>query len=111
MIGNPVIATGLMSFLLHEVSHDIPITTRNRLSIYLETDSRLSFIPSQIVYFGRCVPWVIIDKMPMFRKYKLQPTKVPTNAQMWKCTKAVLLSHFTIELPQVSTILPIHIKR
>lgn len=56
----------------------------------------------QIVYFGRCVPWIIIDKMPMFRKYKLQPTKVPTNAQMWKCTKAVLLSHFTIELPQVS---------
>ena len=43
--------------------------------------------------------------MPMFRKYKLQPTKVPTNAQMWKCTKAVLLSHFTIELPQVSTAL------
>jgi methylsterol monooxygenase len=40
--------------------------------------------------------------MPMFRKYKLQPTKVPSNAQMWKCTKAVLLSHFTIELPQVS---------
>lgn len=72
MIGNPVIATGLMSFLMHE-----------------------------IVYFGRCVPWIIIDKMPMFRKYKLQPTKVPTNAQMWKCTKAVLLSHFTIELPQI----------
>ena len=56
----------------------------------------------QIVYFGRCIPWIIIDKMPMFRKYKLQPTKVPSNAQMWKCTKAVLLSHFTIELPQVS---------
>lgn len=71
-IGNPVIATGLMSFLMHE-----------------------------IVYFGRCIPWMIIDRMPYFRKWKLQPGKVPTNAQMWKCTKAVLFSHFTIELPQV----------
>ncbi|GHJ90467.1 hypothetical protein NliqN6_6869 [Naganishia liquefaciens] len=71
-IGNPVIATGLMSFLLHEV-----------------------------VYFGRCIPWMIIDRIPYFRQWKLQPEKVPTKAQMWKCTKAVLFSHFTIELPQI----------
>jgi sterol desaturase/sphingolipid hydroxylase (fatty acid hydroxylase superfamily) len=43
-IGNPVIATGLMSFLMHE-----------------------------IVYFGRCIPWMIIDSIPYFRKWKLQP--------------------------------------
>jgi len=71
-IGNPVIATGLMSFILHE-----------------------------IVYFGRCIPWMIIDRIPYFRQWKLQPEKQPTNAQMWKCTKAVLFSHFTIELPQI----------
>jgi methylsterol monooxygenase len=109
-IGNPVIATGLMSFLLHEVSPTptafstslpIPVTHPSEPTLLTILSSRRP--PArQIVYFGRCIPWIIIDKMPMFRKYKLQPTKVPSNAQMWKCTKAVLLSHFTIELPQVS---------
>ncbi|KAF9039595.1 hypothetical protein BDZ89DRAFT_1060754 [Hymenopellis radicata] len=71
-IDNPVIATGLMSFLMHE-----------------------------LVYFGRCVPWIIIDAIPYFRQWKLQPTKVPTAAEQWECTKQVLFSHFTIELPTI----------
>ncbi|KAI0073346.1 C4-methyl sterol oxidase [Panus rudis PR-1116 ss-1] len=71
-IDNPVIATGLMSFLLHE-----------------------------IVYFGRCIPWIIIDAIPYFRKWKLQPGKVPTPQEQWECTKQVLMSHFTIELPAI----------
>lgn len=40
---NDVIATGLMSFIMHE-----------------------------IVYFGRSLPWIIIDAIPYFNKYKLQ---------------------------------------
>jgi len=71
-IGDPVIATGLMSFILHE-----------------------------IVYFGRCIPWIIIDSIPYFRQWKLQPNKVPTAKEQWECTKLVLLSHFTIELPGI----------
>ncbi|KAG8936776.1 C-4 sterol methyl oxidase [Tulasnella sp. 418] len=43
-VGNPVLATGIMSFVMHE-----------------------------LVYFGRCVPWMIIDALPYFRKWKLQP--------------------------------------
>ncbi|GLB37040.1 putative sterol desaturase family protein [Lyophyllum shimeji] len=71
-IGNPVIATGLMSFLLHE-----------------------------IVYFGRAIPWIIIDAIPYFRKWKLQANKVPSAKEQWECTKMVLFSHFTIELPTI----------
>jgi len=71
-IGNPVIATGLMSFLLHE-----------------------------IVYFGRCIPWIVIDSIPYFRQWKLQPNKVPSAKEQWECTKLVLYSHFTIELPMI----------
>ncbi|KAG8215747.1 hypothetical protein J3R82DRAFT_7645 [Butyriboletus roseoflavus] len=78
-IDNPIIATGLMSFLLHE-----------------------------IVYFGRCVPWIIIDAIPYFQKWKLQPNKVPTAAEQWECTKQVLFSHFTIELPAVNLVVPSH---
>lgn len=33
--------------------------------------------------------------------------KVPTNAQMWKCTKLVLLTHFTVELPQIWSFHPL----
>lgn len=40
---NDVLATGIMSFLMHE-----------------------------IVYFGRSLPWIIIDTLGLFRKYKIQ---------------------------------------
>merc|ERR1711939_706069 len=33
--------------------------------------------------------------------WKLQDTKAPTRAEQWKCTKYVLLTHFTVELPQI----------
>lgn len=88
-IGNDILATGIMSFLMHE-----------------------------IVYFGRSLPWIIIDQMPMFNKYKIQgvrsrnirctrtPTniiqqKIPTAREQWECAKLVLISHFTVELPQI----------
>jgi methylsterol monooxygenase len=88
-IGNPVIATGLMSFLLHEVCV---------CSIRMYS----SLTRLQIVYFGRSIPWIIIDAMPYFRQWKLQPAKIPTAKEQWECTKQVLFSHFTIELPLVS---------
>jgi len=87
---NDVLATGIMSFLMHE-----------------------------IVYFGRSLPWIIIDRIPAFNKYKIQNVrgycsrrmqdiitnskqqKVPTIAEQWNCAKLVLLSHFTVELPQI----------
>ncbi|TGO61959.1 hypothetical protein BCON_0023g00170 [Botryotinia convoluta] len=69
---NDVLATGIMSFVMHEV-----------------------------FYFGRSLPWIIIDQIPYFNKYKIQGNKIPTAAEQWTCTKLVLLSHFTVELPQI----------
>jgi len=40
---NDVLATGIMSFVMHEM-----------------------------VYFGRSLPWIIIDAIPYFRKWKIQ---------------------------------------
>jgi methylsterol monooxygenase len=40
---NDVLATGIMSFAMHE-----------------------------IVYFGRCIPWMMFDYIPAFNKYKIQ---------------------------------------
>jgi len=49
---NDVLATGIMSFVMHEV-----------------------------VYFGRSLPWVIIDSLGLFRKYKIQSVSKPTLNQ------------------------------
>ncbi|KAG6826697.1 hypothetical protein H0H92_014813 [Tricholoma furcatifolium] len=57
MIGNSVIATGLMGFLHHEA---------------------------------------------YFRRWKLQPDRIPTTKEQWECTKLVLFSHFTMKLPMYS---------
>ncbi|GAA6038280.1 hypothetical protein JCM8097_003919 [Rhodosporidiobolus ruineniae] len=75
--GNPILATGVMSFVLHE-----------------------------LLYFGRCIPFMIVDQIPYFRRYKLQPTKIPSAAEQWKCTKGVLLTHFSVELPQIYLFFP-----
>lgn len=67
-INNDLFATGLLFFVMHEV-----------------------------MYFGRCLPWAIIDRMPYFRKYKIQETKLPDNKEQWECLKSVLISHFMVE--------------
>ncbi|KAJ6450154.1 hypothetical protein C8R45DRAFT_849223 [Mycena sanguinolenta] len=47
---------------------------------------------------GKCIPY--------FRCWKLQPAKVPSLQEQWHCTKLVLFSHFTVELPVVDLALP-----
>lgn len=61
----------------------------------------LSFVMHETVYFGRSLPWIIIAQIPYFDKYKIQGAKIPTAAEQWTCAKLVLLSHFTVELPQI----------
>ncbi|GFZ51202.1 C-4 methylsterol oxidase [Saitozyma sp. JCM 24511] len=78
-MGNAVLATGLMSFVLHE-----------------------------FVYFGRAIPWLVIDAMPYFQTWKLQhQNKHVTKEQIWNCTKVVLLTHFTCEGPLIWLFHPI----
>lgn len=67
-INNDTLATGLFFFLVHELA-----------------------------YFGRCVPWMIIDLIPYFNRWKIQPDKIPTAKEQWECFKAVLKSHFLVE--------------
>ena len=52
---NDVLATGIMSFTMHEV-----------------------------IYFGRALPFIIMDKIPYFRKYKIQA--VSAAAGNWRST-------------------------
>lgn len=61
----------------------------------------LSFVVHEVVYFGRSLPWVIIGMIPWFDKYKIQATKLPTWKEQAHCAAVVLISHFTVELPQI----------
>ncbi|CAB4252585.1 similar to Saccharomyces cerevisiae YGR060W ERG25 C-4 methyl sterol oxidase [Maudiozyma barnettii] len=76
-MNNDILATGLMFFLLHE-----------------------------IVYFARSLPWFIIDQIPYFRKWKIQPTKIPSTKEQLYCLKSVLLSHFLVEAIPIWTFHP-----
>ena len=51
-MGNDVLATGIMSFVMHE-----------------------------LVYFGRSLPWMIIDRIPAMNKYKIQNVGCATKQQ------------------------------
>ena len=77
-MNNDVLATGLLFFLLHEV-----------------------------MYFGRSLPWCVVDQIPFFRKYKIQPTKLPSGKEQWHCLKSVLLSHFLVEAIPIWTFHPL----
>lgn len=78
---NDVLATGLMFFLLHE-----------------------------FMYFGRCLPWFLIDTFGWFKQYKIQPTKVPSAQEQWECLKSVLKSHFLVEALPIWTFHPMCMK-
>ncbi|KAH7238635.1 fatty acid hydroxylase superfamily-domain-containing protein [Fusarium tricinctum] len=69
---NDTLATGIMSFFLHE-----------------------------FVYFGRCIPFMLMDYIPYFEQFRIQKQKVPTLKEQWDCAAIVLISHFTAELPQI----------
>lgn len=61
-IGNDVLATGIMSFLMHE-----------------------------IVYFGRSLPWIIIDCIPFFNKYKIQDVSGETSIKRARSDPALTM--------------------
>lgn len=69
--GNPVIATGIMSFLLHEVR-----SSKSAARWYhLDLCSCGPLRSLQIIYFGRAIPFMIVDSMPSMRKYKIQEVR------------------------------------
>ncbi|KJK80177.1 hypothetical protein H634G_04416 [Metarhizium anisopliae BRIP 53293] len=79
--------------------------------LYMQNDTLatgiMSFVMHELVYFGRCLPFMIMDKIPYFHKYKIQSQKIPTLKEQWDCAAIVLISHFTAELPQIWVFHPI----
>ncbi|CCE80270.1 Piso0_003380 [Millerozyma farinosa CBS 7064] len=69
--------------------------------IYLNNDTLatglLFFLTHELTYFGRCLPWIIIDHIPFFQRWKIQATKVPSDREQWECFKSVIKSHLMVE--------------
>jgi len=42
----------------------------------------LSFVMHELVYFGRSIPWAIIDRIPYFNKYKIQNVCLESRISM-----------------------------
>lgn len=51
---NDVLATGIMSFAMHE-----------------------------LVYFGRSLPWIFIDSLGLFKGYKIQSVSIGNGCDVW----------------------------
>ena len=51
---NDTLATGIMSFVMHEA-----------------------------VYFGRSLPWIIVDAIPAFNKYKIQNVRSDSTTRFF----------------------------
>jgi len=68
---NDVLATGIMSFMMHE-----------------------------IVYFGRSLPWMIIDRIPAWNKYKIQNVRLLTL--IIPC-QALLLTSISKKFPRLKS--------
>ncbi|GMM52726.1 methylsterol monooxygenase [Starmerella bacillaris] len=49
------------------------------------------------IYFGRSLPWLILDAMPSMRKYKIQDNRPPTRAEYIECLKSVITAHTFVE--------------
>lgn len=75
---NDFLATGLLFLLIHE-----------------------------IVYFGKSAPWTVLDYTPYFRRYKIQPTKIPSTSEQLECFKDVLIAHAFIEALPIFAFQPI----
>lgn len=57
----------------------------------------LLLVVHEVVYFGRSIPWMILDMMPSMRKYKIQDNKPPSREQYLECLKDVMLAHVFVE--------------
>jgi hypothetical protein len=46
----------------------------------------MSFVMHELVYFGRSLPWVIIDLIPYFRRWKIQEVSEHSQSHLFSAT-------------------------
>jgi sterol desaturase/sphingolipid hydroxylase (fatty acid hydroxylase superfamily) len=60
-----------------------------------------TFLLHEIGYFGLYIPYLIADRIPSMRKYKIQPDKQNTFSLHWRCFLRLLVLHTIAEIPMM----------
>ncbi|ETW07627.1 hypothetical protein H310_02097 [Aphanomyces invadans] len=63
--------------------------------------SIFTFVLHEALYFTIWVPYLALDFIPYFRKYKIQENKPNTWNETWRCVKHLIFSHVVIQLPMI----------
>lgn len=63
--------------------------------------SIFSFFYHELLYFGFGLFWFVVDLIPAFKKYKIQPSKPFAAEDQWKCFKGLMFSHIVIQFPMM----------
>ncbi|OMJ25900.1 Methylsterol monooxygenase [Smittium culicis] len=61
----------------------------------------VAFIHHTFFYYLRYLPYYIADYIPSLQKYKLQPDKVISKEQWWKCFRAVAFYEVIAQIPMM----------
>jgi methylsterol monooxygenase len=59
-----------------------------------------TFVLHELVFFGGWAPYVLLDLIPYFQKYKIQQ-KPNTWEQTSKCLKLLMFNHVFVQLPMI----------
>jgi 4-alpha-methyl-delta7-sterol-4alpha-methyl oxidase len=60
-----------------------------------------TFIIHEVCYWGSYVPFLLLDAIPYFRRWKIQRDKVNDASTQWNCILGVLRNHFLLVLPLI----------
>jgi len=60
-----------------------------------------TFVLHEIVFFGGWLPYLILDFIPYFHKYKIQESKPNTWEETWRCIKSLMFNHIFVQLPMI----------
>mmetsp|Transcript_10777 Transcript_10777/g.23420 ORF Transcript_10777/g.23420 Transcript_10777/m.23420 type:complete len:353 (-) Transcript_10777:73-1131(-) len=61
----------------------------------------ITFVLHETMYFSWFLPWLLIDQIPFFKKWKIQQNKVNDGPQMWRCFKTLCFNHTFIQMPMM----------
>ncbi|EGF79958.1 hypothetical protein BATDEDRAFT_19828 [Batrachochytrium dendrobatidis JAM81] len=65
------------------------------------------FLWHEFVFVTRYIPYMIADRIPYFRQFKIQDVKPITNAQWWKCATHVMFHQTFLQLPMMMAFHPL----
>lgn len=60
-----------------------------------------TFIIHETAYFGAFLPWLLLDQIPYFRKYKIQKERPNSGKEMWECFVKLMFNHWVIQAPMI----------